>query len=265
MTDSKINEFVAFSNHLADLSSYITKKYFRQNFSEENKSNDTPVTLADKEIEEMIRKEIIETFPDHGIVGEEFDKVNPESDYQWVLDPIDGTVSFIIGRPTFGTLISLAYKKKPLIGVINQPITNERWIGLAGQYSKFNGEIIKTSKRTNISEAVLCTTSPSYFKGKELEIFNNIITKTKYQTSGGAIYGGDCYLYGLLALGSVDIVIENELSNHDYMALIPIIEEAGGIITDWDGKALDLNSNGTVLACANKELHSKVLEIIKAS
>src|SRR5690606_16789608 len=148
----------------------------------------------------MIREEINSRFSDHGIIGEEFPNVNPEADYQWVIDPIDGTSSFIIGRPIFGTLISLAYKNKPLLGLINQPITGERWVGVAGEYSKLNGQEIKTRNCQNISEAILSTTSPNYFKGKELQIFHNITSKTKYQHQGGMICGGDCYSYGLLAL-----------------------------------------------------------------
>lgn len=262
MTDSKINEFVTFSHYLADLSADIAKKYFRQNFGEKTKLDDTPVTLADKEIETIIRSEIEKRFPSHGIIGEELTDIKTDADYKWIIDPIDGTASFIIGRPIFGTLICLSYKNKPLIGMINQPIIGERWVGVAKQYSKFNGQNIKSRNCQNIANAVLCTTSSFFFKGKELDIFTNIASKTKYQSQGWVIYGGDCYLYGLLALGFIDIIIETGLSNYDYMALIPILEEAGGTISDWEGKNLDLNSNGKILACGDKNLHSQILQLI---
>jgi len=265
ITNQKINQFITFANYLADVSTPIARKYFRKNFAEEKKANDTPVTLADKKIEEEIRKAIQVQFPDHGIIGEEFENINSESDYKWIIDPIDGTASFIIGRPIFGTLICLSYKNKPIIGIINQPITDERWVGVIDKYSKFNDHDLKTRNCKNISDAILCTTSPEFFKGKDLKIFKSIASKTKYQEYGGVIYGGDCYLFGLLALGFVDIIIECGLKNYDYMALIPIIEEAGGIVTDWNGKKMNLNSDGTILACGNKRIHKKVLEFINNS
>ena len=260
MIDKNISEF---ANNLADIASEITKKYFRKYFAEENKSNDTPVTIADREIESSIRDAIIKKFPDHGIVGEEYGLINENADYKWIIDPIDGTVLFVIGRPIFGNLIALSYQNKPILGIINQPITNERWIGIVDEESKLNNKIIKTRKCNNIEDAVLCTTSPVFFKGKDLEVFKSITTKTKYQNQGGAIYGGDCYLFGLLAMGSIDIIIESGLNNYDFMALSPIIESAGGIITDWKGKNLDLNSDGRIIACGDKKMYEKILKIIE--
>lgn len=257
------DEIIEFSNHLADLSAATIKKYFRKGCDEKNKSNNSPVTLADKETEEVIRNAIRKKFPTHGIIGEEFENQDHGEDYKWVIDPIDGTTSFIIGKPIFGTLIALTYKGEPLLGIINQPITGERWIGIAGEKTTLNGEIIKTRDCQNISEAILCTTSPAFFKGKNSKIFNAISSKTKYQKYDGVFYGGDCYIYGLLALGLVDIIIENGLSNYDFMALIPIIKSAGGIITDWNGEELDLKSEGKILACGNETLHSKIIELIK--
>jgi inositol-phosphate phosphatase/L-galactose 1-phosphate phosphatase/histidinol-phosphatase len=260
MIDKNISEF---ANTLADIASEITKKYFRKNFGEENKSNDTPVTIADREIENAIRNAIIKKFPDHGIVGEEYGSINNDADYKWIIDPIDGTLSFVIGRPIFGNLIALSYKGKPELGIINQPITDERWIGIKNGESKLNNKIIKTRKCNNIEDAILCSTSPAFFKGKDLEVFKLITAKTKYQNQQGVIYGGDCYLFGLLAMGSIDIIIESGLSNYDFMALIPIVEAAGGIITDWKGNSLNLNSDGWVLACGDKKMHEKILKIIE--
>ena len=314
-------EIINFANHLADLSSEVIRKYFRQDFGEIKKNDQSPVTIADKEAEEVMRNAIIKQFPNHGIVGEEFGNINPDAKYQWVLDPIDGTVSFVIGRPIFGTLIALCFEGKPILGIINQPINNERWVGspyLGGtslrqqtmgaessplfrgesgwasdsenrargvessplfrgesgwasdsenrargvNKSTLNNQKIQTRKCANLNEAILCTTSPFFFQGKDLEMLNKISSQTKYQSQGGTIYGGDCYLYGLLAMGQIDIVIERGLKNFDFMALAPIIKAAGGVITDWRGNELNLHSDGTILACGDKVLHQKILGMI---
>ncbi len=258
-------EIINFANHLADISGEVIRKYFRQDFAEIKKTNHTPVTLADKEAEEVIRNAIIKQFLDHGIVGEEFGNLNPSAKYQWVIDPIDGTVSFVMGRPIFGTLIALCFEGKPILGIINQPINNERWCGIIGDKSTLNDQKIKTRKCSDLSEAILCSTSPFFFQGKDLEMLNKIANQTKYQSQGGVIWGGDCYLYGLLAMGQIDIIIEQGLNNFDFMALVPIVKAAGGVITDWSGKELDINSNGKVLACGDAELHKKILGLLNPS
>ncbi|MBU6339374.1 MAG: histidinol-phosphatase [Rickettsiales bacterium] len=256
-------EIKDFANFLADISSEIAKKYFRLPNGEVAKEDDSPVTKADREIEEVIRKEIIKKFPTHGIIGEEFGNLNENADYKWILDPIDGTSSFIVGRPIFGTLIALAHKNKSILGIMNQPITSERWLGIDGEGSYFQNKKIKSRNCTEISDAVFCSSSPFYFKGDDELKLKKLCSKTKYQKIGGAIYGGDCYSYASLASGFVDIIIDPGLKVYDYAALAPIIEMAGGVITDWQGNDLELKSNVKVVACANKRLHEKVLEILK--
>jgi len=226
-----------------------------------------------------MREAIAKQFPDHGIVGEEFGNVNQNAKYQWVLDPIDGTVSFVMGRPIFGTLIALCFDGKPILGIINQPISGERWVGcspyLGGtsrcdsttmgvdnteySLSTFNGKKIQTRNCQNLNEAILCTTSPFFFQGDDLAMLNKISSQTKYQSHGGIIYGGDCYLFGLLAMGQIDIIIERGLKNFDFMALVPVVKSAGGVITDWQGGELDINSDGKILACGDANLHKKIL------
>ena len=263
MVNQQILDFV---NHLADISGEVIKKYFRQNLEESKKDDHTPVTKADQETELAIRNAIIEQFPEHGIVGEEFGNINENAKYKWVIDPIDGTVSFVMGRPIFGTLIALCFEGKPILGVINQPISGERWLGVVGgqvnTMTTFNGKKIKTRNCPNLSEAILCSTSPFFFQGKDLEMLNKISSQTKYQSQGGIIYGGDCYSFGLLAMGQVDIIIEKGLKSFDFMALVPVIKAAGGVITDWQGRELNINSDGKVLACGDKTLHQKILEMI---
>jgi inositol-phosphate phosphatase/L-galactose 1-phosphate phosphatase/histidinol-phosphatase len=256
-------EIINFANHLADLSGEVIKKYFRQNFGEVKKDNQTPVTLADRGAEEVMRNAIIKQFPDHGIVGEEFGNINPDAKYQWVIDPIDGTISFVMGRPIFGTLIALSFEGKPVLGIINQPINNERWCAVVGDKATLNNQKIQTRNCDNLSEAILCSTSPFFFSGKDLETLNKISSQTKYQSQGGIIYGGDCYLFGLLAMGQVDIIIEKGLNNFDFMALVPVVKAAGGVITDWKGKELDINSDGTILACGDAKLHREILGLLR--
>ncbi len=146
---------------------------------------------------------------------------------------------------------------------MNQPISGERWIGIEGQGSWFNGKKIQTRNCTEISDAVMCASSPFFFKNEDAEILKRVTAQTKYQRLGGIIYGGDCYSYSSLASGFVDLIIEPELKVYDYAALIPIIEMAGGVVTDWNGNDLELKSNVRLIACANKELHQKVLKILK--
>ncbi len=257
-------EIINFANHLADLSAEIAKKYFRTTNGETSKDDDSPVTKADREIEKIIRKAIEKKFPTHGIIGEEFGSKNVEAEFVWILDPIDGTSSFIIGRPIFGTLIALTYKKKSVLGIMNQPITNERWIGIAGQHTTFNGKKITTRNCHEISDAVMCASSSFHFQDGDEKILEKISGLTKYQKLGGIIYGGDCYSYASLASGFVDIVIDPGLKVYDYAALIPIIEAAGGVVSDWQGKDLKLQSGIKMLASANQKLHEKVLKILNS-
>ena len=255
-------ELIDFAHYLADKSEIIAKNYFRLPNGEEAKSDDSPVTKADQEIEGMMRNEINKKYSDHGIIGEEYDNINENADFTWVLDPIDGTSSFIIGRPIFGTLIALTYKKQPILGIINQPITQERWLGVKDQGSWFNGQNIKTRKVTNIFDAVMCSSSPHYFQGDDQKVLQHLAKLTKYQKIGGVIYGGDCYSFACLAMGLVDIVIEPGLKCYDYAATQPLIEMAGGVVSDWNGNDLELKSNVRLLACANKELQKNIVREI---
>lgn len=278
------NEFVNFINFLADESAIIAKKYFRQPNKEKEKLDKSPVTLADQEIEALIRYNIKKKYPDHGIIGEEYDDINPDAKYKWIIDPIDGTSSFIIGRPIFGTLIALTHNNKPIIGILDQPISNERWIGISNIGSYFidtkltktsnyynlitsnNSQKITTRNINSINDSVMCSSSPFYFKDQnDQKILQHLTSLTKYQKIGGIIYGGDCYSFVCLAMGFVDIIIEPGLQNYDYAATQIIIEMAGGVVSDWQGKDLNLKSDARLLACSNPELHQLVLnEINKA-
>ena len=256
--DSYIKEFVSFANMLADNSSEIIMKYFRQSFDVENKNDNTPVTIADKESEKKIRELINTRYPNHGILGEEFKKKNEKSEFVWVIDPIDGTRSFIAGHKDFGTLIALLHNKKPILGIINCPAHQERWIGIENQPSTLNGKIIKTSNKQKLNDSYAFT-SGLYFDDIIFKTsFDKIINQTKYHR-----FGGDCYMYGMLASGLIDIVFEDTLKVHDYMALIPVIKGAGGIVTDKYNKEISLNSDGSIIATANPKLHKEVFEALR--
>jgi inositol-phosphate phosphatase / L-galactose 1-phosphate phosphatase / histidinol-phosphatase len=256
-------ELINFSNYLADISATLAKKYFRSQITGEfEKEDNSPVTKADREIEKLIRDEIEKKYPNHGIIGEEFGNKNINADYVWILDPIDGTSSFIIGRPLFGTLISLTFKGKAILGIVNQPINNERWVGIADQGSFFNGAKIQTRKCSELSNAVMCASSSFYFKDEDSKMFEELCTLTKYQKLGGVIYGGDCYSYASLASGFIDIVMDPGLQVYDYAALQPIISEAGGVVTDWQGNDPNLQSNVKLIACGDKKLHEKIIKLI---
>ena len=250
-------EYLNFANKLADSASKTSMQYFRTMLDIDNKSDESPVTIADKNTELNIRSMIEKEYPDHGILGEEFDSINPDAEFIWVIDPIDGTRSFIAGHKDFGNLIALTQNKKPIIGIINCPAHNERWVGVKNQNSTLNENPSKSSNVTNIEDAYLFT-SGLYFEEPHLrngvEKINN---KVRYFR-----YGGDCYMYGMLASGLIDIVIEDTLKTHDYMALVNVIEGSGGVITDKLGNEISTDSQGSVVASANQELHSKLISLI---
>ena len=251
-----INEFVNFANLLADLATKTSMMYFRKNINIENKEDESPVTIADKETEEIIRDNIRKTFPDHGILGEEYESENLESEFIWVIDPIDGTRSYIAGHKDFGNLISLLHKNQPIIGIINCPAHNERWIGIQNTKTTCNGKNVNTSKIEKLEDAYLFSSGIYFYEESFRKGFENIKEKTKFFK-----LGGDCYMYGMLSSGLIDIVIEDTLKAHDYMALINVIEGAGGKITDKLGNPITLNSDGSLIASSSSLLHNKIINI----
>jgi histidinol phosphatase-like enzyme (inositol monophosphatase family) len=252
--------YVLFAEHLADISGAIVERYFRGDIRAEYKVSTSPiVTIADKEIEERLRAEIEYEDSNSGIIGEEFGTKDSKNGFTWVIDPIDGTIAFSCGKPVFATLIALMKDGVPVLGIIDQPITKERWIGVAGNPSTLNGENIKSSSLIDLSKAKLSTTSPRMFTEVLSKSFFESLQKSVHITS----FGGDAYQYGLCAAGYVDIVLERGLNVYDWAALVPVINGSGAIITDWNGNPLNINSAGDVLVTGNLELHQKVLDIYK--
>ena len=253
-----IAQFKKFANELADEAREIASMYFRQPLDIESKSDNSPVSIADTSIEKKLRDSINSVFPDHGVLGEEYERKHSDSEFLWVIDPIDGTKSFVTGHPTFGCLIALLHHNRPVLGIIEMPALKERWIGIDNDGAFFNGDKIQASMTQTLEAGITACTGVDFFNAAELPIYNHLSKQGKFR-----MFGGDCYNYGLLASGFVDVVMESDLKPFDYMALVPVIENAGGVMTDWHGEALTLNSSGQVLACANKDLHQQCLSEIK--
>jgi len=254
VADDLLDDIAPFALQLADSAREIVLRSFRRSTSIEHKHDRTPVTVTDREIERMARERIAARFPGHGVCGEEFPDTPGDGVYTWVLDPIDGTKGFITGKPLFGSLIALVRGARPVLGVIDIPVLAERWLGMAGTAATLNGVACTTSSVTELSLATVYASSPDMFSGALRERFDRLTAQVRFRC-----FGADCYAYGLLASGYTDLVAEASMHPHDYMALVPVVESAGGVITDWSGEALNLESDGTVLAAANQTLHEAAL------
>lgn len=251
-------DFPAFAHHLADEATIISRQYYGQKLPIINKADDTPVTVADRSIEQKLRQIVEQERPDDGIVGEEFGIKDSKSGYTWVFDPIDGTKSFTIARPTFGNLIGLCQEEIPVLGMINQPILNERWFGQAGQQTTFNGNPVSCRPCPILKEAIFGTGSATQICHNDPARLSRIEKATRF-----SVFQGDCYFYGLLANGMIDVIVEDHLGIYDFIALVPIIEGAGGVITDWDGKPKTLHGNKTLIAAGAKNIHQDILELVR--
>jgi myo-inositol-1(or 4)-monophosphatase len=255
-------DFVAFVDELAAVSGETILPFFRTALSVGDKGRPgsfDPVTAADHAAETAMRALIRRTFPDHGIIGEEFGKERADAEYVWVLDPIDGTKSFISGMPAWGTLIALMRAGEPVFGVMNQPFTRERFSGDGGK-AYYRGPAgardLRVRPCARLSEAVLFTTSPLLMNASDRESFGRVETKVRLSR-----YGGDCYAYCMVAAGHVDLVIETELKPYDVLPLLPIVTGAGGVITSWDGGAP--HAGGRVIAAGDKRVHAAALEVLR--
>jgi inositol-phosphate phosphatase/L-galactose 1-phosphate phosphatase/histidinol-phosphatase len=215
------------------------------------------VTAADRAAEQAMRALLEGQFPDHGIVGEEFGRVREDSEFVWTLDPIDGTKSFISGVPLFGTLIALTRDKRPILGVIDQPISRERWVGATGRPTTLNGVVVHCRTCPELATATLFATTPDMFKERDAAAFARVSAAVKLTR-----FGADCYAYGLLAAGFIDLVLEASLKPYDFCAMVPIVEGAGGVATDWQGSNLDLASDGRILVAGDRRAYQAALALL---
>lgn len=243
------------AGRLADAAGAAIRPFFRARFDIERKADASPVTQADRAAEAAMRAILEAERPGDGIIGEEYGIVREGAERTWVLDPIDGTRSFIAGRAIFGTLIALMEAGRPVLGVIDQPIQGERWIGAKYRPTTLNGAPVTARRCAALAEAQLATTGPSYFSADDLACFEAVRAGVR-----GAIWGGDCYNYALLASGHVDLVIESGLKLYDFAALVPVVEGAGGRMCDWHGARLDAGSDGHVVAAGDPALIEAVLD-----
>ena len=255
-------DFTAFVEELATVSGETIRPFFRTALGVENKSRSggfDPVTAADRAAEAAMRALIKKTFPEHGILGEEFEAERPDAEYIWVLDPIDGTKSFICGMPAWGTLIALTRRGEPIYGMMHQPFTREQFTG-DGSGASYRGPAGDRALRTRacaaVNDAVLLTTSPLLMGEDDRRAFHRVEEAAQLSR-----YGGDCYAYCMLAAGHVDLVIETELKPYDVLPLIPIIEGAGGIVTTWDNGRP--HAGGKIIAAGDRRVHAQAMEMLK--
>jgi myo-inositol-1(or 4)-monophosphatase len=256
-------DFEAFVDELASLSGMAIMPFFRTALGIDDKSGGgsfDPVTEADRAAEAAIRHKIRSTFPAHGVMGEEYGSERLDAEFVWVLDPIDGTKTFIAGMPGWGTLIGLLRNGEPCYGMMHQPFTRERFSGDGGS-ARYRGpggdRVLRTRPCARLSEAVLYTTTPRLMPPAERAAFGDIEETVKLSR-----YGGDCYAYCMLAAGFIDLVIEATLQPYDIVALIPIIEGAGGVITTWDGGPA--HAGGRIVAAGDPRIHAAALSKLQA-
>ncbi|MDR7221413.1 inositol monophosphatase family protein [Aminobacter aminovorans] len=248
---------LALAHAMADAAAQVIRPHFRTRIAIHAKADASPVTMADRDAEAVMRRMIEAQFPDHGIRGEEFGTCRIDAEWVWVLDPIDGTKSFVSGSLAFGTQIALLHCGKPVLGMINQPITGERWVGAEG-VATLGREPIRTSERTALDQAILYTSALEQFDRPRHDRFSALAASVRFTR-----LSHDCYAAGLLALGGIDLLVESDVFDYDILPQMPIVQAAGGIVTDWEGRLLkDAPSYATVLMAANGELHRAALDVL---
>ena len=253
-----LEEYIIFAERLADASRAVINEYLATAAVFETKGDLSPVTEVDRKVEETLRALIAATYPEHGILGEEFEADRPDAEYVWVIDPIDGTKAFITGMPIYGTLIALTYRGVPVVGVIDQPATSERWAGAEGRPSTYNGQPVHCRSCPALAEAIVSNGNPESLRQNEAEGFAALCRQTKWR-----IYGGNCYVFGRLAMGRVDISVDSGLDPFDYCALDVVVRGAGGCMTDWEGNRLTIHSGHRVVAAGDPNIHRQAVDILK--
>lgn len=269
VTNSLPERFIDTALAAADAARLVTARYFRTALRITNKRDRSPVTVADRETEQRIKELILARHPQHSFFGEESGGGGEnDAEWRWVIDPIDGTKAFATGSPLFGTLIALLHHGQPVLGIIDHGALDERWLGIRGRATTHNGAPCATSDTRRLADASMYATSVDMFADESqtqmqaqaqaqlLRRFNGLSAACRFR-----VFGGDCYCYGLLSRGFTEVVCEARLQAHDYLALIPVVEGAGGVLTDWRGNALTAQApaNGAVLASANRALHQAAL------
>ncbi|MBC6416871.1 MAG: inositol monophosphatase family protein [Rhodospirillales bacterium] len=253
-------EFIGFAHRLADRAGAICLEHFRATLDVERKGDRSPITIADRSAEEALRAMVAATYPDHGAVGEEFGPHQPDAEFVWVFDPIDGTRAFVSGNPQFGNLLALLQGGVPVLGVINMPAQQERWLGARGRGAQHRdpsgARQVQVRACPRLDQAIFRT---QVLMLKEPEVFQRV-----HGSVGDTLFGGDCFAFAQIASGWLDIVIDAGLGSFDYLPLVNVVEEAGGRITDWSGAPLSLESEGRVLAVGDPALLAQAVELLAA-
>jgi histidinol phosphatase-like enzyme (inositol monophosphatase family) len=257
MDPRELEHFAASMNRMADASGDLIREMRYADFETEIKNDGSPVTSVDQAVETRIREIIAELHPDHGIIGEEHDDVAPDSEFVWVIDPIDGTLPFLAGFPVFGTLISLVHHQNPILGTIDMPMTRERWVGGGDLQTLRNGEPVHVRACDDISTALMSTSNPDFYDKGSAPALARMKQATKL-----SVYGGSCMAYAQIASGRIDIGMDVQFDIFDFLALVPVIAGAGGVITDWDGMALNVKSGDRFIATGDKCIHDQALKIL---
>jgi histidinol phosphatase-like enzyme (inositol monophosphatase family) len=258
VSSNELMELCRFATDLAEVARPILRTYFRQGVHVEHKPDRTPVTVADRVTERVLRTMINERFPEHGLNGEEYGGEDSGAAFCWVIDPIDGTKSFVSGIPLFGTLIGLLHEGQPVLGVLEMPALGERWLGARGLATTLNDEPCRTSGCERLDSAIVCATTPDMFQGDDRPRFEAVSSRCRFTR-----FGTDCYAYGLLASGHVDLVVEAQMQPYDILGVVAVIEGAGGVVTDWAGSSLGLGGETRVVAAANPALHERALDLLR--
>jgi histidinol phosphatase-like enzyme (inositol monophosphatase family) len=251
-------EFLIFAERMADETGEMLLAASTERPNVELKPDASFATDIDKAIEKRMREMIEAKYPAHGICGEEFENTNMDAEFTWVLDPIDGTAHFIAGLPVYGSLIALAWEKRPFLGVINHPVTADRWTGVVGEFAKRNGKPVSVRACSKPDKAFATCSNPDQMSETELVRFNKLRKIVPYVQ-----YGGSCFAYGLLASGRVDSCIDGGFEPYDYFANAAVIAGAGGYLTDWDGNEVTLDWFGNILASGDKRCHDAVIKLLK--
>lgn len=251
--------YVQFAEYLANLSRSILISEAAKAPKISVKIDTTYVTEADRYVEARLREEIRKKFPHHGIIGEEFPDENREADFVWILDPIDGTAAFIAGIPVYGTLIALACEGCPFIGIIDHPVTNDRWVGISNRSALKNGAPIVTRSCTDITKAYATCSNPDFMSESQLRRFKKLRDTVSYVQ-----YGASCFAYGALASGRSDFAIDADLQMYDIYACAAVVQGAGGVVTDWTGRRLSFDMDGTVISAGDKTQLNRVLALLNS-
>ena len=256
----ELEDLVQLAHSLADCARQKTLPLFRTPLEVMAKLDDSPVTVADRSAGASMRQLLGAKVPSHGILGEEHGRERMDAEYLWVLDPIDGTKSFITGSPLWGTLIALLHWGQPVLGLVDMPVLGERWLALQGRAAVCNGQPVRVSTCQSLAQARIYTTSPDAFKPAEWAAFDALSRSCALRR-----FGGDCYSYAQLAGGYIDLVVEAGLQPYDYLAMVSLIQSAGGVMSDWNGQPLGVGSDGRVVAAATPELHAQALLVLQSS